>query len=91
MRVQEADFATMDGLEAVTLDADRVYQAFSRIVTGYLKVVVIAASADYFFKSLSPQFFDAAPLGLLIPFCMAAASRPIQPMSILTSPVIWTS
>jgi alginate O-acetyltransferase complex protein AlgI len=59
------DFATMDGLEVVALDADRVYQAFSRIVTGYLKVVVIAASADYFFKSLSPQLFDAVPLGLL--------------------------
>ena len=71
------DFATMDGLDAVRLDADRVYEAFSRIVTGYFKFVVIAAVANYFFMSFSPQLFGAAPLGpfklsLLYGFCVAA-------------------
>jgi alginate O-acetyltransferase complex protein AlgI len=59
------DFATMDGLDAVSLDAGRVYAAFSRIVTGYLKFVVIAASANYFFMAASVQLFGAAPLGVL--------------------------
>ncbi|WGJ14859.1 MBOAT family O-acyltransferase [Methylocapsa sp. D3K7] len=71
------DFVTMDGVDAVRLDADRVYEAFSRIVKGYFKFVVIAATANYFFMSLSPQLLGAAPLGLfklslLYGFCVAA-------------------
>ncbi len=58
------DFATIDGMDAVRLDAERVYEVFSRIVTGYFKFVVIAATADYLFMSLSPQLFATAPLGL---------------------------
>jgi alginate O-acetyltransferase complex protein AlgI len=58
------EFATMDGVEAVTLDAGRVFEAFSRIVAGYFKFVVIAATANYFFMNISVELFDAAPLGL---------------------------
>ena len=59
------DFAAHDGIEAAPLDPDRVYAAFSRIVTGYVKFVVIAASADYLFTNLSAQLAGPASAGLL--------------------------
>ena len=56
------DFSAADGKAAVPLDSSRVYEAFSRIATGYVKFVIIAASADYAFTSLSPQLLQAASL-----------------------------
>jgi alginate O-acetyltransferase complex protein AlgI len=58
------DFAATDGLIAAPLDADRVYRAFSRIVTGYMKFVVVAASANYLYTQLSAPLLDAAPASL---------------------------
>ena len=42
------------------LDANRVYEAFSRVVTGYVKFVIIAATAEYAFSYLNPQLLQAA-------------------------------
>ncbi len=67
------DFAKMDGMEAVPLDPARVYAAFSRVVTGYVKFVVVAGSADYIFTNLNPQLFGLASLGLL-QLCMVYAA-----------------
>ena len=55
------DFATMDGIQAAPLDAERVYGAFARIVTGYVKFVVVAASADYFFINFDATLFADSP------------------------------
>lgn len=70
------DFATADGLDAVSLDSDRVYCAFSRIVTGYLKFVVVAASANYLFTNVSTQFLTGTPpdlFRLCLMYAFAAA------------------
>ncbi len=70
------DFAATDGLIAAPLDADRVYRAFSRIVTGYTKFVVVAASANYLFTHLSAPLLDGAPMGfakLCIVYGLSAA------------------
>lgn len=71
------DFAATDGLIVAPLDADRVYRAFSRIVTGYMKFVVVAASANYLYTHLSPPLLDAAPAGfakLCIIYSLTAAA-----------------
>ena len=59
------DYAATDGVIAAPLDADRVYRAFSRIVTGYTKFVVIAASANYLFTNLSAPLLNGAPMGFV--------------------------
>lgn len=64
------DFAATDGIEAAPLDATRVYGAFSRVATGYLKFAVVAATANYLFLNLSVQITGdlaagAEPMGLL--------------------------
>ncbi len=64
------DFATMDGRDAVVLDADRVFHAFSRVVGGYVKFVILAGSADYLFTNVNAQLaaaltFDATAVGLV--------------------------
>jgi alginate O-acetyltransferase complex protein AlgI len=59
------EFSEMDGKEAHPLDSTRVFEAFSRIVTGYGKFVVIAATAEYAFTFLDQQLLGAANLGLL--------------------------
>ncbi len=56
------DFAETDGREAVMLDADRVYHAFSRVATGYFKFVVVAASADYVLTNLKVELFGPIAL-----------------------------
>jgi D-alanyl-lipoteichoic acid acyltransferase DltB (MBOAT superfamily) len=56
------DFRAADGAATVELDASRVYQAFSRIVAGYLKFVIIAATAEYAFSFLKPQLFQDSGL-----------------------------
>jgi alginate O-acetyltransferase complex protein AlgI len=53
------EFAAADGIEAVPLDAEVVYGAFLRIVTGYVKFVVVAASANYLFIIVSAQILGA--------------------------------
>jgi D-alanyl-lipoteichoic acid acyltransferase DltB (MBOAT superfamily) len=64
------DFSATDGKAAFELDSSRVYEAFSRIATGYVKFVIIAATADYAFTSLSPQLLQATSL----PFFKLCAS-----------------
>ncbi|OAF16742.1 MBOAT family O-acyltransferase [Bradyrhizobium neotropicale] len=59
------DFSTMDGKAAVQLDQSVVYAAFSRIATGYVKFVIIAATADYAFTFLSPHLLQPTGLPLL--------------------------
>ncbi len=44
------DFRAADGMAVVELDPTRVYDAFSRIATGYVKFVIIAATAEYAFS-----------------------------------------
>jgi len=39
------DFSAADGRSTVELDSSKVFEAFSRIATGYVKFVVIAATA----------------------------------------------
>jgi alginate O-acetyltransferase complex protein AlgI len=56
------DFNATDGKAAIQLDPSRVYEAFSRIATGYVKFVIIAATADYAFTYLSPQLLQATSL-----------------------------
>ncbi|MGI4940043.1 MAG: MBOAT family O-acyltransferase [Janthinobacterium lividum] len=71
------DFAATDGLIAAPLDADRVYRAFSRIVTGYMKFVVVAASANYLYAHLGAPLLDAAPIGfakLCVIYSLTAAA-----------------
>ncbi len=68
------DFAETDGREAVQLDADRVYGAFSRIATGYFKFVVVGASADYVLTNLKVQLFGAVALPWLKLSLIYAAS-----------------
>jgi len=71
------DFAAADGVDAVSLDADRVFHAFSRIATGYVKFVVVAASANYLFINVSTQFLAGAPpdlARLCLVYAFAAAA-----------------
>jgi len=56
------DFRAADGSVAVELDSQNVYRAFSRIVTGYLKFVIIAATAEYAFSFLKPQLLHGGDL-----------------------------
>ncbi len=58
------DFAVTDGVQGVPLDETTVYQAFSRVVTGYGKFLVIGASANYILANLSPTLVMDAPMGL---------------------------
>ena len=59
------DFSAMDGKAAVQLDSSVVYAAFSRIATGYVKFVIIAATADYAFTFLSPHLLQPSGLPFL--------------------------
>jgi alginate O-acetyltransferase complex protein AlgI len=56
------DFSAADGPSRVQLDSSKVYEAFSRIATGYVKFVIIAATAEYAFTFLSPQLLQATSL-----------------------------
>jgi D-alanyl-lipoteichoic acid acyltransferase DltB (MBOAT superfamily) len=53
------DFREGDGKATVQLDSSRVYEAFSRIATGYMKFVIIAATAEYAFSFLKPHLFQS--------------------------------
>jgi alginate O-acetyltransferase complex protein AlgI len=67
------DFAAMDGVEIVPLDADRVYAAFSRVVAGYIRFAVIAEAADYVYLGLSPHLSGTGPmLWVLFAACAGA-------------------
>jgi alginate O-acetyltransferase complex protein AlgI len=59
------EFAATDGVQAAPLDADRVYGAFARIATGYMKFVVIAASADYLLGNFTGQMLGVAEPSVL--------------------------
>jgi alginate O-acetyltransferase complex protein AlgI len=56
------DFAATDGRGVEPLDLDRVYKAFLRVVTGYGKFLVIAASANYVLNGVSPVLLATTPL-----------------------------
>jgi len=63
------DFAAMDGIDISPLSDEVVYKAFSRVVAGYVKFVVLAASANYVYIHLSTQLigsqaFEMASAGL---------------------------
>jgi alginate O-acetyltransferase complex protein AlgI len=67
------DFSPMDGVEIVPLDADRVYTAFSRVVTGYIRFAVVAEAADYVYLTLAPHLSGTGPmLWVLFAVCAAA-------------------
>lgn len=52
------DFRAADGIAVIKLDAEKVFHAFSRVIAGYAKFVIIAALADYAFSFLKPQLFQ---------------------------------
>lgn len=59
------EFRSADGIAVVKLDSTVVYQAFARIIAGYLKFVVVAATAEYAFSFLKPQLFQLGDLPLM--------------------------
>lgn len=54
------DFAATDGQPAA-LDETRVFAAFSRVVSGFVKVAVVSAVLNHLFGQLTPLLFAAAP------------------------------
>src|ERR1700733_1727402 len=69
------EFHEMDGKEYHSLDSIRVYEAFSRIATGYVKFVIVAATANYAFGYLNLKLMAAAnPGGLTLALEYAAAA-----------------
>ena len=69
------DFAKMDGVEVVPLNPTTVYLAFSRIVSGYLKFIVIAAAANYVFINFALQIagsFSLVKICVVYAVCAAA-------------------
>src|ERR1700736_4738827 len=59
------EFSDLDGKEYRPLDSTRVFEAFSRIVTGYGKFVIVAATAEYAFAFLNQHLLAATDLGLV--------------------------
>lgn len=59
------DFRAADGVAACALDSAKVYDAFARIITGYVKFVIVAATAEYGFSFMKPQLLLAADLPVL--------------------------
>ncbi|MET4278987.1 MULTISPECIES: MBOAT family O-acyltransferase [unclassified Bradyrhizobium] len=68
------DFRNTDGLAAYDLDSAKVFDAFSRIITGYMKFVIIAATAEYGFSFLKPQLLQAGDLPMLKLYGLYAAA-----------------
>lgn len=69
------EFSATDGEEQAPLDADNVYRACSRIATGYVKFVVVAATAEYAFSFLNQQLLvGAGGTAKLVVLYAAAAS-----------------
>jgi alginate O-acetyltransferase complex protein AlgI len=59
------EFSEMDGKECQPPDSARVFEAFSRIATGYAKFVIVAATAEYAFAFLNQRLLAIADLGML--------------------------
>jgi alginate O-acetyltransferase complex protein AlgI len=59
------EFSDLDGKEYRPLDSTRVFEAFSRIVTGYGKFVIVAATAEYAFAFLNQHLLAVGDLGVL--------------------------
>jgi len=59
------DFAKSSADGDGKLDADQVHHAFSRIIAGYVKVIIVSAIANYLFLWLSQRVLSpaAAPTG----------------------------
>lgn len=68
------EFSAVDGVEQTPLDPDKVYRAFSRIATGYVKFVIIAATAEYAFIFLNQHLAGAADTSRLVVLYAATAS-----------------
>jgi D-alanyl-lipoteichoic acid acyltransferase DltB (MBOAT superfamily) len=58
------EFSEMDGKEYQPLDSARVFEAFSRIATGYAKFVIVAATAEYAFAFLNQRLLAVSDLGM---------------------------
>ncbi|MDB5799933.1 MAG: hypothetical protein JWL63_872 [Rhodocyclales bacterium] len=59
----------------LVLDEEKVFAAFSRAITGFVKLAIVSAVANYFFGSLSAQLFatsDAWPKAVAI-YALAAS------------------
>ena len=67
------EFSEMDGKEAHPLDSGTVFAAFSRIVTGYGKFVIVAATAEYAFSFLNQHLLAATDPGL-VKLCLEYAA-----------------
>ena len=48
--------------QPVALDQGQVFRAFSRVVAGFVKVVVLSAALNYFFGQLSPTLLSSEAL-----------------------------
>ena len=60
------DFARGEAAVRRRPDGELAFRSFSRVVTGFLKVSVVSATANYFFLKASGRLFDElAPLGTL--------------------------
>src|SRR6266702_2954765 len=68
------EFSATDGVEQAALDPDKVYRAFSRIATGYVKFVIIAATAEYAFTYLNQQLAGAGGTKLVVFYASAASA-----------------
>ncbi len=53
------DFAELSAAKLV-LDEEKVFAAFSRVITGFVKLAVVSAIANYLFLSLSGKLLDPA-------------------------------
>ncbi|MDB5887987.1 MAG: hypothetical protein JWM03_859, partial [Rhodocyclales bacterium] len=56
------DFAERSTAQLV-LDEDKVFAAFSRVITGFIKLAIVSAIADYFFASLSARLLGTVSIG----------------------------
>jgi D-alanyl-lipoteichoic acid acyltransferase DltB (MBOAT superfamily) len=57
------DFAAGEAVASRRVDQDLVFRSFSRVVTGFIKVSVLSATADYLFEKLSGRLInDVVPL-----------------------------
>lgn len=68
------EFSATDGVELTPLDPDKVYRAFSRIATGYVKFVIIAATAEYAFSFLNKDLAAAGGTKLVVLYAAAASA-----------------
>lgn len=52
------EFARGEAAVTASVNSDRVFRSFSRVVTGFIKVSVLSAIADHIFEKLSGRLLD---------------------------------